>query len=76
MSETGTTSAALRGVMKWLVNVFPDCAITLLVSPLNAQEGVRTNYISNGRREDMIVALKEIVARFEGRAHNAPDGKQ
>lgn len=27
----------------------------------------RINYISNGKREDMICAMKELVARFEGR---------
>lgn len=38
----------------------------LLVFPFNGPDGQRTNYISNGKREDIIVALKEIVARFEG----------
>lgn len=28
--------------------------------------GGRVNYISNGRREDMIVAVKEWIARAEG----------
>jgi len=27
----------------------------------------RLNYIGNGKREDMLVALKELVARWEGR---------
>jgi hypothetical protein len=27
----------------------------------------RTNYISNGKREDIVAMLKEVVARFEGR---------
>lgn len=27
----------------------------------------RINYISNSRRDDMVCALKELVARFEGR---------
>lgn len=38
----------------------------LLVFPFGADEGARTNYISNANRRDIIVALKEIVARFEG----------
>lgn len=38
----------------------------LLVFPFDGPEGQRTNYIANGKREDVIVALKEIVARFEG----------
>ena len=38
----------------------------LLVFPFAGPEGQRTNYVSNGQRQDIIVALKEIVARFEG----------
>jgi TolB-like protein len=38
----------------------------LLVFPFNAPKGARTNYVSNGQREDIVTALKEIVARFEG----------
>jgi len=38
----------------------------LLVFPLDRPEGQRTNYVSNGQRQDIIVALKEIIARFEG----------
>ncbi len=40
----------------------------LLVFPFGGPEGARTNYVSNGKREDIVVALKEIVARFEGQA--------
>jgi hypothetical protein len=40
----------------------------LLVFPFNWPEGQRANYISNADRRDMLVALKEIVARFEGQA--------
>jgi hypothetical protein len=38
----------------------------LLVMPLDAPEGACTNYVSNCNRKDILVALKEIVARFEG----------
>lgn len=38
----------------------------LLVFPFDEPEGQRTNYVSNGQRQDIIVALKEIVSRFEG----------
>ena len=38
----------------------------LLVFPFGAEEGRRTNYVSNGDRHDILTALKEIVARFEG----------
>lgn len=38
----------------------------LLVFPFDGPENARTNYVSNAKREDIVVALKEIVARFEG----------
>lgn len=47
----------------------------LLVFPLSQPEGARTNWVSNGERKDMIVALKEIVARFEGQAGPAMEFK-
>lgn len=37
----------------------------LLVFPLNDHEG-RCNYMSNARREDVVVLLKEQLARFQG----------
>ena len=40
----------------------------LLVFPFGGPEGQRTNYVSNANREDIIVALKEVTARFEGQA--------
>lgn len=42
----------------------------LLVYPFSqeATEGTgRVNYIGNGKREDVLIAMKEIVARWEGR---------
>lgn len=38
----------------------------LLVFPFHGPEGQRTNYVSNGQRQDVVAALKEIIARFEG----------
>jgi hypothetical protein len=38
----------------------------LLVFPLGEVSGARTNYISNGERSDIVILLKEMVARFEG----------
>lgn len=73
MSDTGK---AMQETMRALVDLFPGCAITLLISPFNAPEGARTNYVSNANRADMLVALKEIVARFEGRGHDAPEMRQ
>ena len=40
----------------------------LFVFPFGAPENARTNYISNAVRSDMIVAMKEVLARFEGQA--------
>ncbi len=40
----------------------------LLVFPFDGPEGQRTNYVSNGQRQDVVVALKEVIARFEGQA--------
>lgn len=37
----------------------------LLVTEFENMKG-RVNYIGNGQREDIIVMLKEILARFEG----------
>lgn len=42
----------------------------LLVFPLgecNDPSKARTDYVSNARREDMLSALKEVIARWEGR---------
>lgn len=41
--------------------------VALLFFPFGGPEGGRVNYISNGRRENMIVAMKEWLARAEGR---------
>ena len=35
----------------------------------------RINYIGNGDRRDVLVALKELIARWEGR-YAEPEGKQ
>lgn len=43
----------------------------LLVFPFDGPEGQRTNYVSNSQRQDIIVALKEIVIRFEGLPHQS-----
>ena len=38
----------------------------LLVMPFDALPGVRVNYVSNADRKDVIVMMKEVLARFEG----------
>lgn len=39
----------------------------LLVFPFACSPGAKTSYVSNGEREDMLNALKEFIARAEGR---------
>lgn len=53
--------SALNGGIKPKANAF-----VLLVMPSDGPEGARTNYISNAERKDVLVMLKEVVARFEG----------
>lgn len=36
----------------------------VLVYPMNGKEGNRTNYVSNGNRQEIIAAMKEIVERL------------
>ena len=38
----------------------------LLLFEFGQMEGARTNYVSNCDRKDIIAALKEVTARFEG----------
>jgi hypothetical protein len=41
----------------------------VLLFPFDQVEGARTNYVSNCDRRDIIAALKEVTARFEGSPH-------
>ena len=43
----------------------PKVGFVLLAFPFDGHEG-RCNYISNAKREDVVVLLKEQLARFEG----------
>lgn len=42
----------------------------VLIFEFGKAEAGRMNWISNGERADMIVALKETVAQLEARAHD------
>lgn len=44
----------------------------LLTFEFGRTEGGRVNYISNGRREDMLAALREYLARAEGHHVDPP----
>lgn len=41
----------------------------ILVFPFDQVESSRTNYVSNCDRKDIVAALKEVTARFEGSPH-------
>ena len=48
----------------------------VLVYPFDLGPGQdRINYIGNGKREDVLTAIKELAARWEGR-YAEPEGRQ
>lgn len=57
----GVVDEALNGAERPKPNGF-----VVLVFPNDGAEGSRTNYVSNCDRKEILVALKEVVARFEG----------
>lgn len=59
--DTSLNGAAVGGDRK--------VGFVLLTFPFDGPDNARTNYISNADRKDIVVAMKEIVARFEGQAH-------
>jgi hypothetical protein len=69
------TNAAMRAAMQALEEAFPGTGIALLMWPKDRDEQ-RVNYIGNCPRPDMLAAMKEIVARWEGRGHDAPKATQ
>ena len=69
MEETRSLLNTLAGVLDDAFNgdVRPKkTAFVLLVMPFGGPEGARTNYVSNADRKDIVVMMKEVVARFEG----------
>jgi hypothetical protein len=46
----------------------------LLIFPFGDAQQDRINYISNGERKDIIVAMKELIAIFEGRHSEEQSG--
>lgn len=82
MSTHGPIERPLREVMNDIGHMIGSAVkqkgeygFVLLVFGFGTRKG-RMNYISNARREDMIVALKELVARFEGFDVETPETKQ
>jgi hypothetical protein len=49
-------------------NAMPkQTGFVLLVFPFGDAQSGRINYLSNGVRQDVVTAMKELLARFEGR---------
>lgn len=59
-----------------LDEVLGGLGFALLVFELGKIEGGRVNYIGNCKREDIITAMREFIARNEGRLHDAPGSTQ
>jgi hypothetical protein len=51
-------------------------AFVVLTANFGDFEGGRVNYVSNAERADIIVMLKELLARWEGRYDEAPEMRQ
>lgn len=64
--------AMMNRVAKALDEGFKPNGFCLLVFPLGEKPDGRINYISNANREDMLLALKEFIARHEGRVPSEP----
>lgn len=65
------TKSTMNAIASSLDDVFngngpKKVGFVVLVMPFDGPEGARTNYVSNAKREDILVMLKEVVARFEG----------
>lgn len=59
---------------KELGNIFKPYGFSLLV--FDYGDKGRMNYISNACREDIIAAMKEFIAKHEGRYHDTPKTNQ
>ena len=68
--------AQMNAIMKALTEVFPGYGVALMVFEMDQPDRPRVpgriNYISNAERESMLVALKEFIARHEGRVVDGP----
>ena len=74
LSDTAKALQTLAGAIDDVLNGSTRPKATgfvLLVMPFDGPEGARANYISNAKREDVLVMLKEVVARFEGQPHQS-----
>lgn len=65
----------MTAVASMLSEAFEGYGFALLVFPFNGDKG-RVNYISNAERPDMLAAMKEFIARAEGRMPAETETKQ
>lgn len=65
---------AMEAIMKALAELFPGMGIALMIFDFGDKG--QLNYISNAERADVIAALKEFIARQEGRMPDAPKTPQ
>lgn len=55
----------MRMMARMISKVMPGLGFALITFELGENKNYLTNYISNGQREDMIKALKELLERWE-----------
>lgn len=72
------TNELMRQAIKAVEAVLPGCGIALVVftDPAPGVTGSTANYIGNRPRPEMLVAMKEVTARWEGRGHASHSTKQ
>jgi hypothetical protein len=71
MADLANTNRQLQGLARVIdASIAPTRFVLLTIAPHSsgAADGSRVNYVSNCDRADIVVALKEIIARFEGQA--------
>lgn len=55
----------MRLLAELIQSAAPGLGFALITFPLNGKGNELVNYISNGQREDMIKALKDLLHRWE-----------
>lgn len=76
MSKKVDPKPIMQETMRRLERIYAGHGLALLIFDFNKIEAGQMNWISNAKRADMIVALKEMVAQLEGRAVSAPESRQ
>lgn len=71
MADLSATAELLQLTMDGLVKIFPGKGLALMVFEPGDAPDRRANWISNCKKEEMLVAMKEAVARLEGRVQES-----